>query len=581
MRKLYAGVVLFLLILLPFTAAAQDVADRIRGDRIAVLPFVNDTGVEEFDRVADALTDSLRLILYWSRQYDVRQFEAFDPFRPDGRTQMARQARDQRMRAVVFGRIVELAGGRIELEVAVYGTEEGRILGGDSRVAFGAFDLVEASDELLLATTSALLGYPVELGAIIFSPSRGDVAYEVYIDGASVGENIRALPQVLAGRRRVEIMIRTTEGEFPVYSADRLVRSGEALEVAFSLPAVTRMEQSEILLRQSVASRLLGEPKDFPWALEALSESRKLLDQADQHVFQPLLERQDQLETIWRLEREFAELDPKEFGLDAPQYPNGDPLAALPIARRVGASQRTDDRRITERVLRNGYIQYHLTWLRWAEALSQSRWDDADRILDDLVALERHYGIGQQNHWRAVHTAYNEAREEAGLIATRRRRPWPYITLGIGFSGVGFGGYLLATDEVSSHSGSDAEMVEWIQWGSIAAGSVITVASIARIVSNNRAEEAFLREWARVEHGRLIDTAEKVFDPSSSPDDSNTHVLILGPIGELITIGSRVETLPLLIDAEQGSPVRTSRAPVVPDDATRLLTPGTTIFAVE
>lgn len=580
MRRIQAAIALLLVVWLPLQADAQDVLDRIRGTRIAVLPFVNATGVAEYDRIAASVTDALRLILYWSRQYDVREMQPFNPFEPDGRTNMARTAREQRIRTVLFGRIVDIPGGRIELESAVYGSEEGRILGGARKEAFGAFDLVEAADELVFTTASALLGYDVELGAILFAPSRSDVAYRVFVDGILVGENVRALPQVLVGRRTVEITLNTARGDIPVYSRDHLVRSGEALEVVFTLPAVTRREQTEIMLRQGIALRLLGNPADYGWAQEALAESRELLARSDSTALDPLRSEQDVLEAAWQLDREFMSLKPHLMARETGRYTPGDPLPLLPETRRISRLSLAGDQRVAERVRRNGYAQYHLTWIRWGESLADNRWDEASTILEDLSVLERTYGAGGQEHWSRVNREYQEALREAEALAQRRRSPWPYVTLGIGLGGIGFGAYMYATDEVDNHSGSDRDAAEILQWGSIAGGALIAVASVVRIVRNNRAGETYLREWARESQGYLMGLAARL-PGEGDPVGPEARALVLGPVGELITVGSEIHRLPALVRGEEGKPLATGRAPLVGGEATRLLSPGLTILTVE
>jgi TolB-like protein len=582
-RRLFTGIAVCVMISVSGAVPAQETGGettRIRGERIAVLPFVNATGHGEFDEVARSLSDTLRLIVTWSGQYDVRDMEPFDPFAPDGRATMSRRAQNSRIQAVVFGRLVEISGGRIELESAVYGSAQGRILGGDKRQAFGAFDLVEAADELLLATASALLGYQVELGALLLTPSREDVPYRVYIDGVSLGDNVRVVPQVLVGRRTVEVMIRSTAGEVPVYAADHLVRPGEALQVTFSLPAVTRREQREIMVRHSIAAGLLGDPGEYSWALEALSESRRLLSGAGPATLAAFQPEQERLETIWELEREFARLVPADFSRTAGRYEPGNPLPIMPVTDRVRRSSTDDDRRVTERVRRNGYTQYYLTWLRWAEALAENDWPEAEKILADLETLDRTYGIGDQQDRQAVAQEYRQARGDAEELGIRRRRPWPYLALGAGLGAVGYGNYLFVTDEAEGKSDSRAREIERIQWGSMAVGGVVSVASIVRIVQNNRAGENALREWSLEQHGRMMEVARRAFHPDL-PGEVGAYALLLGPRGEMVTIASRAESLPALIPVAEGRPLLTGRAPVLPEDETRLMPGGVTLIPLQ
>lgn len=583
MRRIQAIIAFCSLVFIPVAGVpGQDVLDTIRGSRIAVLPFVNATGVSEYDAVAESVSEALRLIVHWSEQYQVRQMTPFDPFQPEGRAGMSRTARDMRVRVVVFGRIVEMPGGRIGLESAVYGSEEGRILGSAATEAFGAFDLVEAADELVLTTASALLGYPVELGAIVFNPSRTDVTYRVIVDGVDAGENVRILPQVLVGRRLVEVMLDTSQGEVPVHSSEHLIRPGEAVDILFSLPAVTRREQEDIVLRHGLAARLLGDPSQYPWAREALQESEELLARSRSTALDPYRREQAVLTAAWELDREFHSLRVSAFSRAGQVYLPGDPLPLMSEARRLGREDVSRDARVARRILRNGYTQYYLTWLRWGESLSLGLWEEAAQILDDLAELDRAYSLGVGSQLAGVRRDYEAALEEAESIARRRRRPWPYITLGIGLGGVGVGAYMYATDEVDNYDGSDRDVAEIVQWSALGAGTVISIASIVRIVRNNRAGDNYLREWVRDTYGYLMDTSDRVFeydDGDRAPGEA--RVLVLGPMDETITAGSRLEQLPAFLSAPAGRVFATGRATVVPGEAGRLLEPGLTIVTVE
>lgn len=110
----------------------------------------------------------------------------------------------------------------------------------------------------------------------------------------------------------------------------------------------------------------------------------------------------------------------------------------------------------------------------------------------------------------------------------------------------------------------------------MAVGGVVSVASIVRIVQNNRAGENALREWSLDEHGRMMKVARRVFDPGL-PEPEGTYALLLGPPGEMVTIASRIELLPVLVPAVEGRPLLTGRAPVLPEDETRLLPRGITL----
>jgi hypothetical protein len=585
-------------------------------ERIAVVPFVNTTDTEQWDALGRAMADTIELTLRLSGQFDVAEIagiDTVDPYAADGPVRLREIAEEHRLDAAIIGRITDLENGRVELQAAAYSSVTGTIIGEETREAFGSFDILEAADELVILASSAFLGYRVDFGGIILRPSRGDVPYIVYIDGVPVGRSIASVPQVLTGRRTIEVAVVTSRGEQFVYSADRLVRPGEAIEIAIGLPAVTNAEQVQIRASHDLARNLLGQPEQYLTAFDALSASRQLLRESTSDALDPLRETQSELETLWQLDEELYRLRPDVYGPEG-AYEPGNPLPLMSGTAALAGTYRDGEGNpeIRRRIMRNGAAQYHLLHLAWASALGRAAWTQADAILADMDTVASHFGLDNAAAFRRDRTAWNMAKQEADTYSRRRRRPWPYLGLAAGLGGLGYGGYYLATDQVGGYTdkGDDyyddyelattgveavslrekaeeqydrAENAEFIQWTSIAAGGVVAILSTWRIIANRRADETFLRDWARENYGGEIALAERLFSGEvterygSAPADRRNDgepetslVLVLGPAGEVAHIDDRPRVFPFLQEIERGSRLEADRPPMVDGDRTRI-----------
>jgi len=585
-------------------------------ERIAVVPFVNTTETEQWDALGRAMANTIELTLRLSGQFDVAEIpgsEQVNPYAADGPVVLRRIAEEQRLDAAIIGRISELENGRVELQAAAYSAVTGTIIGEETREAFGSFDILEAADELVILASSAFLGYRVDFGGIILQPSRGDVPYMVYIDGVPVGRSIASVPQVLTGQRTIEVAVVTSRGEQYVYSADRSIRPGEAIEIAIGLPAVTNAEQVQIGASHDLARNLLGQPEQYLTAFDALSASRQLLRESTSEALDPLRETQDELETLWQLDEELYRLRPDVYGPNG-AYETGNPLSVMNGSATLAETYREsgESPEIRRRIMRNGAAQYHLLHLAWAASLGRAEWTQAEAILSDMETISDHYGLENDAAFRRDRTAWNMAKQEAETYSRRRRRPWPYIGLAAGLGGLGYGGYYLATDQVGGYTdkGDDyyddyelattgveavslrekaeeqydrAEDAEFVQWTSIAAGGVVAILSTWRIIANRRADETFLRDWAQENYGGEIALADRLFSGEVSdrfepvPTDGRrggeydtSLVLVLGPAGEVVHVDDRPRVFPFLQEIERGSRLEADRPPMVDGDRTRI-----------
>lgn len=590
--------VLLLLLVVAGRVCSQD-GLRLEAESITVIPFVNDSGDPQWDSLASAMSGTIRLSIQLSGQFDYREVEPFDPFEERGLLRLARTARENRIDAVVIGQIGREANGRISLTAAVYGNQQGRIIGEETREAFGDFDVLDAADELVLVSTSAILGYRVDYGAILLRPNRDDVPYQVYIDGNPVGESPAAVPQVLVGRRRVEISLVGRRGEQFVYSADRLVRPGEALDVVFDLPNVLIGTIDEITIHQQLAASLLGQYDDRDVAREALARSAGLLGPDASELRAEQATEQQILEIAWDLEEEFLGITPERYEPSG-DYAGGDPFAFVAGSRERVERGDINDPRVLERIERNGAAHLSMLHLRWAQLLAEERWDDAYALLADMEAVETAFSLSRYLRVPPLRRSLEGALATYETYEARRARPWPYLTGGLGLGAAGYGGFLLATGAVDSKTDDadeiyerynaatdpsevsrlreeandaydEAELFEIVQWTSLAVGGVVAVASTIRVLRNRRAGEVYLRGWARERYGRLMDVAAQVFHGEDRGRDGTLPVLLLGPYEGVVTVGDRVDFLPVVVPAQPGEPLSVSRPRAAAEDASRLM----------
>lgn len=600
MRWLCAVVVLSCVLVGGVYAQSLD-EGRLQVDSIAVIPFVNDSGDPRWDSLASSMASTIRLSLALSGQFDYRGVDPFDPFSEQGAVQLARLAREERIDAIVIGRIVRESSGRLLLTSSVYGNTQGRIIGEESREAFDDLDVIDAADELVLVSTSAILGFRVDFGAILLRPDRADIPYRVYLDGNPIGETIAAIPQVLVGRRRIEISVETRRGEQFVYSTDRLVRPGEALEVSFSVPNIATGSVDEISMLHEIAASLLGQYSDIQIARDALRESAVMIPEDGAGAVQDRYLEQKTLELAWDLEEEFLALDPARYA-DGGDYLPGSPFHFVARSRDFLSSQEPTarDPRVRERVQRNGAAHLLLLQLRWAQLLSQGRWDEAQALLDDMERVEDDFSLSRFVRVSQLRRSFDTAIATSETYDERRSRPWPYLTGGIGIGLASYGGYLLATDAVgnkindaedihalygaetdpaevvrlreeANDAYDEAELFEALQWSSIAVGGVVAIVSAIRVFQNRRAGDVYLRDWARERYGRLMTVAAQAFPGDERTRVTGFRVLVLGPYEETVGLDDRVDLLPFVSEAAIGERFSTSRSAVVTEDASRLM----------
>ncbi len=581
-------------------------------ERLAVVPFVNQTGNAQWDVLAASLTDTILLTLRLAEQVTVRDIGTPDPFSDAGRAEIVRAGRESRLDAILVGRLGLAEADRVTIETGLYAPSANDVVATESRTAFGAFDVLDAADELVVAVTSAITGYPVDFGALILEPSRADVVFRVYLDGALVGENINGIPQVLVGERRLDVTVVSRAGEQLVYSADLLIRAGEANTVSFPLPEITRTEADMIDTRIAFAERNFAVSGAESAVQAALDEVRDLIAGADRPGDEAALVL---VQSLVDVEREFRRIDPAGYLFADSALRASE---AIPVAWTFRKDLQNGGDKLGKRIRRTALAHLHMTRIAFALTLSESNWERADLLLDEIEQTQAEFGLGDAVLSERQINAYREARETSDRLVRRRRRPVPYLLSLVGAGGVGYGSYLVYTDAVgetiddadalyeeylaagpdtvstkrraAEEKYDEAEFTELVQWSTIGAGAVTLVTGLLLAVRNIRQSDTYMRDWADDRYPRLMAVANGVAEyleddgrgrRSDTGEAERADLLIVGPESIVTLPDGGVDAMPLLVSVPAGEALVLDRAAVVPSDSTRVWERGFHLVVTE
>ncbi len=603
--------VLPVLLFLVFAVPVFSQKNAFTLERLAVQPFVNQTGQEQWDNLARSISDTLLLTLRLTERLTVRDIGTFQPYDAAGREAMRVAAGESRLDAVLIGRIVLAENDRVRIEAEIYEPRSDQIVASEVRTAFGAFDVLDAADELVVAVAGGLTGYQVDFGALILKPDRTDVAFRVYLDGAFVGDNLIGIPQVLTGTRRIDITVVSRDREQLVYSADLTINPGEADDVTFSLPQVTRAEGDMIESRLRYAQQTYATTGAAETVQVALDEARGLLAGAGRDADDAKVAR---LQVLLNLEREFRTLDLRDYWDNETGFRAGTDV--LSAALEAMDSPFADDPDVRAEIRRSALAHLYLLDICFGAALSESDWETSARIMDEMAHTRDRFQLGNEVLPEIRVAEFRQARETAEELRKRRRRPLPYLLTAIGAGGTGYGSWLFYSDAVGSvvdeadtlyrvyevagpdtvaaarnaaeDSYQEAEELEIVQWASIAGGAAILATGVALAVRNIRRSENSMRDWAENRYRRLMTVSTRILAYLSEDRTDSRQVgvteaelLILGPQSLVLLSGSVVDTPPLLVAVPPGSRLPISRPTVIPQDGLRTWESGLHMVVVE
>ena len=245
-------------------------------ERLTVAPVINGTERSEWDRLAEDMSDTLRLSLALSGNVDLVPFpaEIEDPYSLSGLRGLREFTRQRRLDGAVIGRLRPGDGSQLELELSVWSPQRGGIVASETRTAFGDFDVLDAADELVVVAISEILGYQVDFGALRLELPDSFPPYQVRIDGVPLsGDAPRTVARVLTGRRTVEVVAATATGSRLVYTREHIIRTGEVTTVEVSRPRLSEREILQIRERHRFAEQNLGQIDQTSAVFAALEEA--------------------------------------------------------------------------------------------------------------------------------------------------------------------------------------------------------------------------------------------------------------------------------------------------------------------
>lgn len=561
-------------------------------ERLSIQPFINQTNQEQWDNLAVSISNTLELTLRLTERLTIRDIGTFNAYNPDDREAMREAALSSRLDAVLIGRISPGEGQRIRIQAEVYIPSSGTVVADETRTAFGAFDVLDAADELILEVASGIAGYQIDFGALVLQPDRTDVPFRVYVDGALVGDNPAGIPQIPTGSRVLDITVVSSRGEQLVYSADLSIKPGEASTVAFSLPRVTVNEGSMVRSRLNFiaeAYRIFGAEGAVQ---TALNEAEDLLSGSDRETDKEELER---LRTLYLLSQEYREIDTSAYLNSDSAVPRVQEF--IPVAEEALDSGYGDDPEVRSLIRRSALAHLYMLDLLFGTKLDAGNWEAADAIMDDMVATRESFDLGNRALPQYRVEEYRRAREVSDELRKRRRRPIPYILSVVSAGASGFGGWMLYDGTVDSFiqeaddlydvymaAGPDtvekackeadaayttAELAELVQWGAIAGGGLVLTTGVFFAIRNIRRSERYMREWADESYPRLISVSRRVadyFDHGKPPGEGSIDYLVLGP-DSLVTVGeSIIDVPPFMVQVDEGEPLILGRPMAVPED---------------
>jgi len=569
-----------LLLILPSVfLTAQIAIDR---PRVGVLPVQNASGSIQYDGAATTIRSTIDLVLRLIGTYDVVDIPPSDVPAGYQLEQIEKLCTDLGIDNLIFGEIRSPDTGGILFDMSLYDRGIGEVTLQQQKIAVSVLDVFDTTDLLVQEFVGAFSGIRIGFGSIEFQPTLPDKDYIVYLDGKPIGENLRSIPQVLIGERRLVVTQKSAGGESEVLSEQFSLDERQTLRFVVTLSDVTEADRRYVLDLRDTIDRQLIQPGDVNEAERAIRELDAFFSaHATAFPLQQSYHRYD--DRRLQLARDYQAIEAGDFVFGSSntltrfslnQYAEsadallsvdtdaGDAVAPLHVEAR-----------------RNLALAVEMIRLTIAQALSDGDYARAKALEDDYFAFLRNN-----------HEPYNYSGELSRLTAAiqkferqdRRRRPfWHWLAGGIGLAGIGTGGYLIYDDPITPildeanallplyESSTDvdevislrneietrytqANILEIVKWSGIGAGTTLLLSAItARVLSVGRPERKMERfvggEWAL-----LTAAADQALNRTWGPGESG--LLILNR-DRMTTVNGAMHGSPWFIEGEPGDTI--------------------------
>jgi hypothetical protein len=361
---------------LPATQAAA------ANPHLAVFRISNDTGNPSYEAACNAATDSLVITLRQLGFYELLPTEArggtgdLDSLRA--------WAESRNADYIVFGSIGSASGGRLACGLSLFDRAKGKVSLEKLEDKVAPLDVFDAEDGLVLAMLDAMTGRHLGFGSLVFSNGGVKGSYRVYLDGAEVGSDLPGLDKVLAGSHSLRIAQRRMLGELELVRRDFVVKEGEGLEVAFSVPALTDGERARLEGLEASARGGWADPAAAAEVEGAVSDYLALTrDASYSPAISDYAKRGKQLSAEWSVMRNRLEL------LDSAWEPESE-LLDPSVAAYLTAKSCPDPEAVRAKVRENALLLAAFLELRSAKAALDADYAASAAAMASILEFSRY-----------------------------------------------------------------------------------------------------------------------------------------------------------------------------------------------
>ncbi len=522
---------LVLVALVSTTLPAQVAIDR---PRVAVLPVENASGNAQYDAAALTIRDTIVLVLRLIGHYEVVDVSTESLPESYGEGPIAALAESERLDNVIYGEITIPEAGGILFDMSLFDRGVGEIVLQEERIAGSVLDLFDTTDIIVRDFIGAFSGIRIGFGTISLSPSDPETAYNVYVDGEYLGENLRTISQVLIGERRLEIRQVSVGGESTVLQESFLLEENATARFSFALSDLTEADRAFIRDLREVIEQRLPVPYELNVAKDAIDQIDEFLAaHPGAMAGQEALHRDDDLRLA--LARDFEKLEqydwtlpPQQADQRRPTYENFAAGVAERASEVIGNTRASDETAVRWEAYRNLAATMEMIRLVSADSVATLSYNDMVRNRNGYAEFLRRFP--EPYNYPEEPRRFNRAVQRYERHDRRRRPLWHVLAAAVGMAVGGYGGYIYVTDPITplldeadelqvryetsmdvdeivnlrseiESNYQQANIQTAIMWSGIAGGAtLVTTAIVARMFSVGRAERKLARhadnEWA-------------------------------------------------------------------------------------
>ena len=221
--------------------------------RVAYVPLVNVEKAARYQGICSAVTDTLSLNLGLVPRFFVLE-APIDPYRQYD--QVERYAEKNAVDYLVFGKIMTGRSGEILMQMSVYSKSKNAITVTRDESAKSIFGVFAAANRLVSSVVKDFSGLTIGFGVLEVVNTGEEGSYELFLDGESMGLNVRGSRRVFNGARQVEVKQKRMLGEEVIFSKQVRLEDGKETRVEFAVPYLLPNEKSRVQnLEDSIEGR--------------------------------------------------------------------------------------------------------------------------------------------------------------------------------------------------------------------------------------------------------------------------------------------------------------------------------------